>query len=166
MVVCVSRFIEERWSALNMTLCHIWWALNMTLCHVIQVVRVTIMLSWIMIVSCLVDILELIISSCVRCRTKYCVVTKACVTWVNWLISSFIVTDTSLDKSVSPGWPVSPQSGSDWLQMGQILMWDFLRSVSVHFGSPSQNVLKQILKSPRFVPFGPIWPCLDIRDNL
>ena len=36
--------------------------------------------------------------------------------------------------------------------MGQI--WDFLRSVSVHFGSPSQNVLKLILKSHRFVPFG------------
>ena len=36
--------------------------------------------------------------------------------------------------------------------MGQI--WDFLRSVSVHFGSPSQNVLKIIFKSPRFVPFG------------
>ena len=37
--------------------------------------------------------------------------------------------------------------------MGQIC--DFLRSVSLHFGSPSQNVLKLILKSPRFVPFGP-----------
>ena len=36
--------------------------------------------------------------------------------------------------------------------MGQI--WDFLRSVLVHFGSTSQNVLKLILKSPRFVPFG------------
>ena len=36
--------------------------------------------------------------------------------------------------------------------MGQI--WDFLRSVSVYFGSESQNVLKLILKSPRFVPFG------------
>ena len=36
--------------------------------------------------------------------------------------------------------------------MGQI--YDFLRSVSVHFGSASQNVLKLILKSPRFVPFG------------
>ena len=36
--------------------------------------------------------------------------------------------------------------------MGQI--WDFLRSVSVHFGAPRQNVLKQIFKSPRFVPFG------------
>ena len=36
--------------------------------------------------------------------------------------------------------------------MGQI--WDFLRSVSVHFGSPSQNVLKLILKSTRFVPLG------------
>ena len=33
-------------------------------------------------------------------------------------------------------------------------MWDFLRSVSVHFGSVSQNVLKLILKSPTFVPFG------------
>ena len=40
---------------------------------------------------------------------------------------------------------------SNWLQMGQI--WDFLRSVSVHFGSPSQNVLKLILKRPRFVTF-------------
>ena len=37
-------------------------------------------------------------------------------------------------------------------QIGQI--WDFLRSVSIHFGSPSQNVLKLILKSPRFVSFG------------
>ena len=35
--------------------------------------------------------------------------------------------------------------------MGQI--WDFLRSVSVHFGSLSQNVLKLILKSPRFFLF-------------
>ena len=40
----------------------------------------------------------------------------------------------------------------DWPQMGQI--WDFLRSVSVHFGSLSQNVLKLILKSHRFVPIG------------
>ena len=40
---------------------------------------------------------------------------------------------------------------SDWPQMGQI--WDFLRSVSVHFGSASQNVLKLILKYPTFVPF-------------
>ena len=36
--------------------------------------------------------------------------------------------------------------------MGQI--WDFSRSVSVYFGSASQNVLKLIFKSPRFVPFG------------
>ena len=56
--------------------------------------------------------------------------------------------------------------------------WDVLRSVSVHFGSPSlkksqtcpmglqmgqirglasQNALKLILKSPRFAQFGPIW---------
>ena len=41
---------------------------------------------------------------------------------------------------------------SDRPQMGQI--WDFLRSVSVDFGSVSQNVLKLILKRPRFVPFG------------
>ena len=67
------------------------------------------------------------------------------------------------------------QIGSDWPQVGQI--WDFLRSVSVHFdaprqnvlklifkktqicptlgqSSPRQNVLKLILESPRFVPFG------------
>ena len=37
-------------------------------------------------------------------------------------------------------------------KMGQIL--DFLRSVSVHFGSGSRNVLKLVLKSPKFVPFG------------
>ena len=42
--------------------------------------------------------------------------------------------------------------GSDWSQRGKI--WDFLRSVSVHFGSPRQNVMKLILKSPRFVPSG------------
>ena len=36
--------------------------------------------------------------------------------------------------------------------MGQI--WDFSRSVSVHFGAPRQNVLNLILKSPRFDPFG------------
>ena len=41
---------------------------------------------------------------------------------------------------------------TDWPEMGQI--WDFLRSVSVHFGAPRQNVLNLILKSPRFVPFG------------
>ena len=44
------------------------------------------------------------------------------------------------------------QIGSDWHQMGNI--WDFLRLVSVQMGSPIQNVLKLILKSPRFVPFG------------
>ena len=43
------------------------------------------------------------------------------------------------------------QIGSDYPQMGQ--MWDFLRSISVHFGSQSQNVLKLILKSPTFVRF-------------
>ena len=29
--------------------------------------------------------------------------------------------------------------------------WDFLISVSIHFVSPSQNVLKLILKSPKFL---------------
>ena len=37
--------------------------------------------------------------------------------------------------------------------MGQT--WDFLRPVSVHFGAARQNVLELILKSPRFVQFGP-----------
>ena len=39
------------------------------------------------------------------------------------------------------------QIGSDWPQMGQI--WDFLRSVSVHFGEPkcTETDLK---KSPDF----------------
>ena len=37
-------------------------------------------------------------------------------------------------------------------KMGQT--WDFLRSVSEHFGLSSQNVLKLILKSLRLVPFG------------
>ena len=32
----------------------------------------------------------------------------------------------------------------NWTKMGQI--WDFLTSVSVHFGMPSQNVLKNDLK--------------------
>ena len=40
------------------------------------------------------------------------------------------------------------QIKSDWPEMGQ--MWDFKRSLSVHFGS---NVLKLTLKSSRFVPF-------------
>ena len=47
--------------------------------------------------------------------------------------------------------------------MGQI--WDFLRSVSLYFGSPSQNVMKTDLDSLRCVPFGAslttfwlIWP--------
>ena len=39
-----------------------------------------------------------------------------------------------------------------WPQIGPI--WDFLRSVSVHFGLPSQNVLIPILKSRKFVTFG------------
>ena len=47
---------------------------------------------------------------------------------------------------------ITARIGADWPQVGQI--WDFLRSVSVHIGAPRQNVLKLILKSPRFVPFG------------
>ena len=43
-----------------------------------------------------------------------------------------------------PNWVRMPQ-------MGQI--WDFLRSVSVHFGAMRQNALKLILKSHRFVQF-------------
>ena len=39
-----------------------------------------------------------------------------------------------------------------WTQMGQI--WDFLIWFSVHFVSVSQNLIKQIVQSPRFVPFG------------
>ena len=42
-------------------------------------------------------------------------------------------------------------------QMGQIL--DFLRSVSVHFGSASQNVLKVIFKKSQVRP---ILPNLDV----
>ena len=40
------------------------------------------------------------------------------------------------------------QIGPKWDKSGT-----FLRSVSVHFDSASQNILKLILKSPRFVPF-------------
>ena len=43
------------------------------------------------------------------------------------------------------------QIGSDWARIGQI--WDFLRSVSLHFGAGCQNLLKLILKRPRFVAF-------------
>ena len=45
------------------------------------------------------------------------------------------------------------QIASVWLQMGQI--WDFLRSVSVHFGLASQNILKRILKVPDLSHLGP-----------
>ena len=40
------------------------------------------------------------------------------------------------------GYQIWPQSGSDWPQMRQIR--EFFRSDSVHFGSPSQKVLKII----------------------
>ena len=46
----------------------------------------------------------------------------------------------------------SIQIGSYWPRLWQIV--EFLRSVSVHFGSTSQNVLKLIFKSSRFVSFG------------
>ena len=48
--------------------------------------------------------------------------------------------------------------------MGQI--WDFLRSVSVHFGALRQNVLKLILKSPRFVPFGVILTDFVVKPDI
>ena len=42
----------------------------------------------------------------------------------------------------------------NWIKMARMRqIWRFLRSVSVNFGSASQNVLKLILKTPRFVPF-------------
>ena len=66
---------------------------------------------------------------------------------------------------------------SDWPQMGQI--WDFLKSVSVHFGSPrglfkisfstfwlGQNVLKLMLKTPRSVPFVANLPNLWLTSKL
>ena len=53
---------------------------------------------------------------------------------------------------------VGTLTGSDWHQMGQIM--DFLRSVSVHFGS-SQNKLKLIIKKSQICPIwghsDPIW---------
>ena len=60
------------------------------------------------------------------------------------------------------GCQIWAQSGSDWPQMGQIQ--DFFRSDSVHFGSARQNVLKLILKSPRFSHLEPIKP--TIGQNL
>ena len=47
------------------------------------------------------------------------------------------------------------QIGLDWPQIGKI--WDFLRSVSVHFGAVRQNVLKLIFKKSQICPiWGPI----------
>ena len=54
---------------------------------------------------------------------------------------------------------------SDWPQMGHI-RGIYLRSDSVHFGSPSQNVLKLILKSPRFVPFGTNLTPFETNPNI
>ena len=51
---------------------------------------------------------------------------------------------------------------SDWPQMGQI--WDFLRSVSVHFGSASQNVLKLIF--PDLSHMVLVWPNLDDKFDI
>ena len=51
------------------------------------------------------------------------------------------------------GCQICPKSGSDLHQIGQIQ--DFLRFISVHFGSESQNVLKWILKSLGFILFDP-----------
>ena len=65
----------------------------------------------------------------------------------NWVDISNALT-THWSRSIK----FSIQIGLDWPQMGQI--WDFLRSVSVYFGAPRQNILKLILKSPRLVPFG------------
>ena len=43
----------------------------------------------------------------------------------------------------------------NWVRLAQIgQIWDFLRSVSVHFGSASQNVLKSDLKKSQICP---IW---------
>ena len=50
------------------------------------------------------------------------------------------------------GMPELPYNWARLAKKGHI--WNLLRSVSVHYGSKSQNVLKVILKSPRFVPFG------------
>ena len=48
-------------------------------------------------------------------------------------------------KRLIQGYQIRIEIRSNWSQIGQI--WDFLRSVSVHFGAPRQNVLKLILKS-------------------
>ena len=45
----------------------------------------------------------------------------------------------------------------DWHQMGEI--WDFLRSVSVHFGAGRQTVLKSDVKKSRICP---IWHQSDL----
>ena len=70
------------------------------------------------------------------------------------------------DSMLSTGWYLATENiqiyqagAKTWCQsMSQMRqIWDFLRSVSVHFGALRQNVLKLILKSPRLVP---------IEDNL
>ena len=66
-----------------------------------------------------------------------------------------------MSKSImtSPRIPGPAEGCQGWHHIGSVgPNWDkfenLKRSVSVHFGSVIQNVLKLILKSPRFVSFG------------
>ena len=56
------------------------------------------------------------------------------------------------------------QTHSDWPQIGRI--WVFLRSVSIHFGSPRKNILRSDLKSPEFLPFGAILTQFGAKPNI
>ena len=59
--------------------------------------------------------------------------------------------------SVRQGVKFAIQIGSDWPNMGQI--WDFLRSVSVHFGAPGfMKVSGLLLNNPT------VGVCLD-KEN-
>ena len=51
----------------------------------------------------------------------------------NSLAKSEVCSSSNSTGVNPPGVSGYPKIGSDWLQMGQI--WDFLRSVSVHFGA-------------------------------
>ena len=62
------------------------------------------------------------------------------------------VRDGNKLDQIGPKWDKCGTFYDPFQDMGQL--WDFLRSVSVHFGAGRQNVLKLILKSPTFVPFG------------
>ena len=65
-----------------------------------------------------------------------------------------------LATKLSRSWTKTGTTGltSNWVRLAQNGKkpgpFQIRFQVSVHFGSPSQNVLKLILKSPRFVP---IW---------